>query len=193
MYLFLVLIVQRIIQLVCQLISNKPGCQKVFLAWQWETEWGGACLHFIQNIPGNLRVDCVGKETRWKHISWWVPRCHFFSFSAKCGRNQRWAQRKCNLWELLVLTYSCAVQAQKQVLETSLHMLAFFSPSLLPQTYKHHTQMLQQFENFNLCGIVFSVCFQNKSIKTNVIFEVSVKKNKQKKTKELKFPGFSCW
>lgn len=56
--------VQRIIQLVCQLISNKPGCQKVFLAWQWETEWGGeACLRFIQNIPGNLRVDSVGKET----------------------------------------------------------------------------------------------------------------------------------
>lgn len=57
--------------------------------------------------------------------------------------------------------------------------------------------MLQQFENFNLCGIVFSVCFQNKSIKTNVIFEVSVKNKKQKNNpknpKELKFPGFSCW
>lgn len=24
---------------------------------------GEACLRFIQNIPGNLRVDSVGKET----------------------------------------------------------------------------------------------------------------------------------
>lgn len=54
---------------------------------------GEACLRFIQNIPGNLRVDSVGKET---------------------------------------------------------------------------------------------------CIKTNVIFEVSIKKKKKTKPKELKFPSFSC-